>query len=269
MIIIAVVLLGLCFGSFINALVWRIHKQSTAKKYNKAYSISQGHSMCPACKHQLHVLDLIPVFSWLLLGARCRYCKAKISRQYPLVELLTAALFIISYWQWPYTLSGSGIVAFGLWLAILVILIALTVYDIRWMILPNRLVYPVIVLAVLLVISIGFADGWGAPGGSILGALFLSGLFWGIFQVSGGKWIGGGDVKLAVALGLLAGGLLESILLLFIASLLGTLVSLPLVLRNKKLSSRVPFGPFLIIATYIVFFWGGAIIEWYTRFIGV
>lgn len=226
--------------------------------------------MCPQCRHGLQARDLIPVLSWLELRGRCRYCQARISWQYPFVELLTAGGFVVSYWQWPYELSGASTLAFAVWLVTLVMLIALVVYDIRWMLLPNRLIYPVTIASLLLVGLVAFHnESWSVVVGAGLGALLLSGLFWGLFQISGGKWIGGGDVKLAVSLGLLAGGLLDSILLLFIASLLGSLVSLPLLARHKQASHKVPFGPFLITSAIIVFFWGSVIINWYTQLIGV
>lgn len=226
--------------------------------------------MCPSCKHRLGVSDLAPVLSWVELRGRCRYCQTKIGWQYPLVEVLTAGLFVLSYLQWPYGWSVAGWLAFGTWLVCLVMLVALLVYDLRWMLLPDRLVLPLtagaMVLASVLTVAAGNANHIFNP---LLGALFLSGLFWGLFQMSGGKWIGGGDVKLAISLGLIAGGLIESVLLLFLASLLGSLISLPLLLAGKTASHKVPFGPFLITATYIVFLWGPAMIDWYSRLIGV
>ena len=227
--------------------------------------------MCPHCHHRLHARDLIPVLSWVALRGRCRYCQAGISWQYPLVEVLTAAVFVASFVFWPYDFTGAAMAAFGVWLVCLVMLIALMVYDLRWMLLPNRLVYPLTVVAAVLAICLAVEVGQRqALAGSLLGSLGLSGLFYGMFQVSGGRWIGGGDVKLAVALGLVAGGILESILLLFIASLLGSVLSIPLLMNKKKLSQKVAFGPFLIGATIIVFLFGSSIIAWYSQqFIGV
>jgi len=270
MIVLILILLGLCLGSFTNALVWRLHQQARAKKKSSRYSIVKGHSMCPSCKHQLGARDLVPVLSWVELRGRCRYCQAKISWQYPLVELLMAGLFVLSYMQWPHDFSMWGSIAFGFWLVSVVILVALLVYDLRWMILPDRLVYPLTGAAVGLVLALSVKEN--SPGlviSATAGAGLLFGLFWGLFQISGGKWIGGGDVKLAVALGLLAGGLVESILLLFLASLLGTLVSLPLLAAGRKASHKVPFGPFLIAAAFVVFLWGSSITSWYSGLIGV
>ena len=91
--------LGVCFGSFVNALVWRIHEQSKPKKKraasDKELSVVSGRSMCPNCKHTLSTKDLLPVISWLTLGGKCRYCSKPISWQYPSVEMLTALLFVV------------------------------------------------------------------------------------------------------------------------------------------------------------------------------
>src|SRR4051812_13278636 len=100
MIIAVLIVFGLCLGSFVNALVWRVHEQEAAKKPNKKLSVLNGRSMCPHCEHELAAKDLIPVLSWLSLGGKCRYCHKPISKQYPLVELLTALLVVGSYIWW-------------------------------------------------------------------------------------------------------------------------------------------------------------------------
>ncbi len=264
MIFVLMGILGLCFGSFISAVVWRLYKQENSKEKTKNTSIVKGRSMCPHCAHRLGAADLIPVLSWIELRGRCRYCQAKIGWQYPATEIITAGLFIGSYLAWPYSFSGIGTVAFVVWLFSLVLLISLVIYDLRWMLLPDKLILPLtaasLVLVGLLCIERGDPNFVIWPG---LGALLLSGLFWGLFQVSKGRWIGGGDVKLAIPLGLISGGVLESILLLFIASLIGTLVSVPLLLIGKGLSHKLPFGPFLITAATVVFWWGEPVISWY------
>lgn len=259
--------MGLIFGSFINALVWRVHEQDQSKtKAKKAkYSITKGRSQCINCAHTLAAVDLIPVMSWILLRGKCRYCKKPISAQYPLVELLTASVFVISFSYWPHNFEVLGVIAFVGWLAALVVLIALMVYDLKWMLLPNRLVATTVALA--LVTQVFLALSLNKPMqlvGAVAGAAVLFGFFWALFEASKGKWIGGGDVKLAVGLGLLAGGILESVLLVFVASLLGTIISSPL-LSSKKLSvkSKIPFGPFLIIAAVVVFLFGSSFINWY------
>jgi len=269
MIILVLVLLGLCFGSFTNALVWRIHEQSRtkSKKAKQELSITKGRSMCPDCRHTLNALDLIPVISWVTLKGRCRYCRKPISWQYPLVELLTAGLFVFSYAFWPFGWQAMGIMQFAIWLVMLVGFMALAVYDLRWQLLPTRIILPLgwLALAEVVVLTAWHKDGLVALGAA-LGVLCLAGLFYAIYQVSDGTWIGGGDVRLAVVIGLLVGGPLKVVLVLFFASLLGILASLPtLIYKKGVLKVRIAFGPFLIVATVIVYLFGTSLIVWYKR----
>lgn len=227
--------------------------------------------MCPHCKHTLAAHDLVPVFSWLSLGGKCRYCKQTISVQYPLVELLTALLFAISYWSWPFSFSLLGWVLFVLWLLMMVLLISLLLYDLKWMMLPDRMVYPLSGLAAVFAILASFSHA--APLQSLIARLsstaVLFGLFYLLFQLSSGRWIGGGDVKLAPALGLIAGDPFRTVMLLFIASYLGTAISIPLLLKAKnKKQLKLPFGPLLITAAIFVFFFGSSITDSYLRIIG-
>lgn len=271
MVIIALLLIGLCLGSFTNAVVWRIHEQSKPKAKRKLknkdeLSISKGRSVCVHCGRKLHAGDLIPVLSWLSLRGKCRYCHKPISWQYPVVELVVALLFVGSYVFWPLPLeSAAQYLQLGMWLVGVVMLVALIVYDIRWMLLPNRLVYPLIAAAVgVVLLRCLDASSMRPVFEGLLGVLFSAGLFYGLFQLSAGKWIGGGDVKLAVALGLLVGGAIEAVLMIFVASLLGSLVAIPAVIRGKaSRTTKIPFGPFLILATIIVVLFGADITLWY------
>lgn len=260
--------LGLCFGSFVNALDWRVHKQQGKgqRAKGKDLSILKGRSMCPHCGHQLSVADLVPVFSWLLLGGRCRYCKKPIPDS-PLVELAAGVIFALSYIYWPYNLEGGQLVLFVTWLSTSVGLLALAVYDLRWMLLPSKILYPVFFIAFAgqLVYFIGFeANKPHALVSWILSVLVASGIFLLLFLASQGKWIGYGDVRLGLITGTLLRSPAKSFLMIFLASALGALVALPLIAAGKqKLSSRVPFGPFLILATFICVLWGSSLINWY------
>lgn len=276
LVILLLAALGLIFGSFIDALVWRIHEQSQISKKKKAtvpreLTMLHGRSMCPNCRHTLTPMDLIPVLSWVMLRGKCRYCKKSIPWQIPVIELTTAALFVLSYLWWPVSMHGLGLMQFCFWLAFLVGFVALTVYDLKWYILPDRIVYPLIGLAILeAVISLAFFhSGWLSALGSVWGVLIASGIFYVLYQVSDGAWIGGGDVKLGVVLGIFLGGPLMSFMLLFLASVLGTLVSIPLLAVGRaKRSTLIPFGPFLIIATVILELFGSHFVVWLTQFSG-
>jgi len=270
MAVLILIVLGLCFGSFITALVWRLYEQP---KHNKSLdkqklSIVRGRSMCENCHHVLMPLDLVPVFSWLALGGKCRYCRKSFSVQNPLIELSTAILFVFSYLAWPYGFKSEGLVVFSIWLAILVCLIALAIYDIRWKLLPNKLVFPVVFLAaaIILIKLLFYHAGASLIYGSFFGVLLSAGVFYALFILSQGKWIGGGDVKLAVGLGLLIGGPSEAILMLFGASALGMIISLPLIFSSHmKFNAKIPFGPLLIASTIVCYFYGTDIVNWYSR----
>jgi leader peptidase (prepilin peptidase)/N-methyltransferase len=277
MIIVALVVFGLCMGSFVNALVWRLHSQFIKHKQGKTsshlndvkdkdLSIMQGRSMCPNCHHELAARDLVPVLSWLSLRGKCRYCHKPISKQYPLVETLTAALFVFSYIFWPFPITGSQTTLFILWLVLLVGLVALSIYDLHWMILPNRLIYPLSIVALAsAVITIVSSSTPAKAALDVFIAVSISGgIFYVLFQVSQGGWIGGGDVKLGWLLGLVVATPGRSILLIFIASLSGCIITLPLMAVNRlKRDSTVPFGPFLIIAAIIVQLFGHALLTRY------
>lgn len=277
MITLMVAVIGICLGSFVNALVWRLHEQQELadkkpKNYKKklqALSISKGRSMCPSCGHQLHAKDLVPILSWLSLQGKCRYCKKSISAQYPAVELLTGALFALSYEVWPYALEQpAAIGAFIVWLLLLVGFVAHSVYDVRWYMLLDRITLPLTVLGVVFVALQAYAaQDASVLAGAAIGAAVLAGIFFGLFQVSDGRWIGGGDVKIAPLLGLLAGGFLEVMLLLFAASSLGTLYAVlaaAITGKSLKAGTRIPFGPFLIAATVLTVLYGAVVISWYT-----
>ena len=260
MIVLLLVLAGLMFGSFINALVWRLHE-------NKDWVSDR--SECPHCHHKLAAQDLVPVFSWLFLGGKCRYCKKPIPDS-PLVELALPGLFVLSYLLWPQPLSGVGLYDLIFWLVFLVGFTALAVYDLKWFLLPDVIVFPLIGLAVVQVLGrpLFFGSSWMEVLSSLLGAVVISGLFYLIYVLSKGKWIGFGDVKLAIVLGLLAGGALPALLVLFAASVVGTLSSLPLVVTGKATrKSHLPFGPMLIAGMVVVMLFGQAIIDWYTDLI--
>lgn len=272
MVIGILIILGLALGSFVNALVWRVWQQSLPRKKRAAsdneLSISRGRSICPSCQHSLAWYDLLPVVSWLALKGKCRYCHKLISWQYPLVELATAGSFVASYVFWPVALSDKVAVGlFALWLVGLVMLVALAVYDLRWMLLPNRIVFPLTAVSLLYaLIRANQSDGfWHSVILSFASLLIAGGIFYLLFQVSAGRWIGGGDVKLGFALGLFIGQPAEAFLMLFVASLLGMIFGLTvMLLGNRKVANKIPFGPFLIMATIIVMLFGGSIISWYT-----
>jgi len=293
MAIIVLAVAGLCFGSFVNALVWRLHQQEPRAKNQKPktkksklsakdfqlrtqqnLSILRGRSICPKCGHELAIPDLVPVFSWLILRGHCRYCKKPISRQYPVVEVVMTAVFAASYYWWPGGVNtGADWLVLATWLAASVGLLALAVYDFKWMLLPNKILYPTAAvafggkLAEILLFSENKAHSWGLLALSLFVA---SGIFWVLFEISKGKWIGFGDVRLGLITGTLLATPVKSLLMIFLASFLGVVASLPALAgsRAKFLKHRLPYGPFLITATAVLVLFGDGIINWYKALTG-
>jgi prepilin signal peptidase PulO-like enzyme (type II secretory pathway) len=226
-------LIGLAVGSFLNCL---IHRLETGE------SVIKKRSYCPYCKKILSWFELIPLMSFILQGGKCRKCHKKISWQYPLVELLTGAFF-----------AFIGFNVF--WLFIVSCLVVIFVYDLKHYIIPNEVIYPAIIIAFLYRLFDGF--------NYFLAAILVGAFFLVIVLVSKGKWMGVGDIKLALFMGLILGWP-KILVALFLAFLIGALVSVILILFKKKtLKSQIPFGPFLSGATIVAMFWGNFLIDWY------
>ena len=253
-------LYGVVLGSALNAFVWRLH----AKK-----SWVKGKSICEACKHELAGKDLVPVLSWLYLRGRCRYCRKPISIQHVAVELATGALFALSALVLKPTDTLTWAV-FIIWLWLLVQLIILFIYDLRWMILPNKVTYPAIGLALATLMLIAVA---GAPMqvwlGPLEAAAIAGGFFYFLAAIAGGRLMGGGDVKLVFLMGLIL-GVQKLALALFIGFNSAAIVSVALIiLKLRKRSDHIPFGPFLIAGTIIAYLYGHVIITWYLHLNGI
>jgi prepilin signal peptidase PulO-like enzyme (type II secretory pathway) len=261
MIYLLLAVLGLVMGSFLHAVVWRIHAHKDFVK---------DRSRCDHCNHVLAWYDLVPVASWLSLGGKCRYCHKKITWHHPAIEVATAALFLLSYVAWPYAFDASfSVELFVLWLAILVFCVALSVYDLRWMLLPDVMTYPLMVIGLVFgVVRFAGIEQQGAlqvATSLLLGVATLAGLYGALYAVSRGKWVGFGDVKLGVFMGLALGGPF-SVVALMAANILGVLVIVPgLASGRLNRKSRLPFGPFLIAGFIIAALFGAAIIDWYMR----
>jgi prepilin signal peptidase PulO-like enzyme (type II secretory pathway) len=270
---IALFVLGLCAGSFIDALVWRMHEQSKAPKTKgKNLSILSGRSQCPKCGHSLSAKDLVPLLSWIALKGKCRYCKKPISVQIPIIEISTGLTFMFSYLLWPVELASDGqMILFTAWLLVSVGLLALLVYDFKWMLLPNRILYPTLLVAAAgrLIYILGFSPDRGHDLTQwVLAVAVASGIFWLLFMVSSGKWIGFGDVRLGLITGTALATPALAFFMIFLASALGTLFIAPALLAGKKsMTSRIPFGPFLIAATFLALLFGQGFIDWYQELI--
>jgi len=222
--------------------------------------------MCPHCQHQLSWQDNIPLLSFAILRAKCRYCKKPISWQYPLVELAGGGLFAALYWHFGPS-SGYGWLELGLWCLATVFLLSAFVYDLRWMLLPDRFTAPVIALGLLLLALAGANNGWASVLPQLLAAVVFGSMYFGLWFFSGGRLLGDGDIRLALAMGLLL--LVPQLFVaVLVAYVVGALVGVYLMVKKGKArTTAVPMGPFLIFGLYFGLFFGTQIASWYTAFI--
>ncbi len=285
---IALAVFGAAFGSFAAAQVWRLRAIQLAadkkakepydhKEYNRlkkllGKNVVHDRSQCLSCGYVLKWYDLIPVVSWLSLGGKCRQCRAPIGWFELGMEVGLALFFVLSYLWWPGGLaSGLAITHLLIWLAAGVVLAMLFAYDAKWFLLPDRLTILLALFGVAIVILSALQSG--NPIGTVLTALgavaILSGLYAVIYVVSKGQWIGFGDVKLGVGLGLILVDWQLAAVALFLANFIGCLVVIPLMaIKKLSRSSHVPFGPLLIAGTVLAWFIGWPIITTYLFTIG-
>ena len=255
-----VFLLGLCIGSFLNCVIYRMEEQKTLN----------GRSFCPNCKHTLAWYDLFPVFSFLFLGGKCRYCKKSISFQYPAVELATGLLFLLIYNLKFEILNQFEIFKFLNILNLIFLfyiassLVVIFIYDLKHYLIPDIVLLPAIFITFIFRVIEALNSNFKFQiSNYLLAVAIAAGFFLLIWLVSGGRWMGFGDVKLAVLMGLLLSWP-DILLALFLAFFSGAAIGLALMIWKKKnLKSEVPFGPFLIFGTFIALFWGPQIIQWY------
>lgn len=281
---VALILTGACLGSFAGASVWRLRARQLVedKAAGEEVDAAEYKRLAPLARKkgtadrsidldtgkQLPWYDLIPIVSWLALRGKSRFSGKPIGAFEFIIELAVPVFFVVSYLLWPYDLQGwMAISQFVLWLAAGVTLAILFAYDMKWFLLPNAINFTLI--------GIGAASATltvlGAPElvpalMSLLGAvLILSGLYFLLYVISKGQWIGFGDIKLGLGLALLLANWELAFIALFAANLVGTLIVLPSMIRGKiTRATRVPFGPMLIAGAVIAQLAGMLILDWYT-----
>lgn len=255
-------IIGAACGSFVGAFTWRMKK-----KMNWV----SGRSICEKCKKQLAARDMVPILSWIFLRGRCRYCGKKIGVLQLLLELIGGIAFLLSGIFWPLGFSLQGIILFVIWLVILVLFFALAVYDARWKLLPNKIMFPLIFLSfIFLALRVVFFETFSLDAflvAILLSLIPISGVYGILWLLSRGRLVGLGDAKLGVPLAfILATDWRLTLLVLFLANFLGTIATLPFLIKKKLTpKSQIPFGPWLILAGFIAFFWGEAIIAFFTK----
>lgn len=244
-------IVGLAVGSFLNVVVWRVPRKE---------SVSRPRSHCPSCDTVLANRDNIPVVSWVLLGGRCRTCRARVSPRYPLLELACAALFAatalrfgLSYQLPAYLVLGAG-------------LLALSVIDLEHRLLPNRVVYPTGYAVGLLLVLAALARAeprrivW-----ALIGAVVSFALFYVLHIIKPGG-MAFGDVRLSFVLGMATGWLDLTFvpLFLFTSFLVAAVVGLAYgALSGKGLKAAIPFGPFMVLGAEVAIFVGRPLVDAY------
>ena len=268
-----VFILGACIGSFLNVVIYRVPNEK---------SLLAG-SACPNCKVKIKFYHNIPILGWLMLGGKCSSCSLPIAWRYPAVELLTALVFVLTYWQ-------IGLTPFlPVALVFVCAMLALIFIDSEHMILPNVITYPLLVfaLAVRIIFPIVFSENnfsdtaslvtfhlFGYPGWliSLIGALFGALVGGGSLWLVGAIWkmirgvdaMGFGDVKMMFAVGALLGWRL-TILTIFLGAFTGALIGSVVVMKqkDKDFQTQIPFGIFLGIGSIVALLFGDRMIAWY------
>lgn len=250
-------ILGAAFGSFLSVLVYRLHAEEKP--------LIGGRSHCTDCKTTLKPLDLVPLLSYLTLRGRCRYCSKDISYMYPLIEVINGTLFVLLFLKFPFlseTLQLS-VNALGLYLlhaSYACILIFTFFFDLKYRVVADQVLLPAILIGLIATIASPLTP-------SLVSALIASGIalvFFGLqILISQGKWVGSGDVRVGVFMGVILGWELL-LVALFCSYIIGSLFSLVIAARQKKIFGiSIPFAPFLVTGTFIAMFLGDDILRWY------
>lgn len=287
-------LFGLGIGSFINVITVRFQPNEKVNFLN----LVSGHSRCPFCLHQLQWFDLFPIFSFIFLKGKCRYCGKKISWQYPIVESITAIIFAGLVYRFltldsiRLIIATMGTIPWWVWLTILIflfyttILVIVSIIDIKHYVIPDKFIFCGSIIALIADVFFylmtikninfptcglnflsSYIDYFNCQFNPLisylLGALVLGGFLFLVYLITKGKGMGFGDVKLGILIGLML-GLTNGILALISAFIIGTIIAIILLaLKKKNLKAAVPFGPFLSIGVLTVIFFGSAIIRGY------
>lgn len=265
--------LGAAIGSFLNVVIFRLDSKKDLS----------GRSECLNCHHVLGVWDLIPIFSYLYLSGKCRYCHQKISPQYPLVELTTALAFTCAYIF--LTASASlGFAEISSWVSWLrfayllfffSVLIVLTVFDLKKGIIPDKILFPAILLATIYLVVYSLTRESSVfevarlATIDLLSTTAIAVFFLFLIVVTKGRGMGGGDFKLSIFIGLSLGWPL-SLIGIVLGFLTGAFVAVMLILLGRKgFGQTIPFGPALALGAYLSALFGERLLGLYLKTLGL
>jgi len=277
--IVAVAVLSLVIGSFLNVVIYRLPKMmenewqqeyqayftpDTTVTAQPKFNLAVPRSCCPHCKAPVQARDNIPLLSWLLLGGKCRHCKAPISIRYPIVEAVTAVLSAIVAYKAGFGPSGAVLI-FTTW-----ILIALTFIDIDKMLLPDQLTLPLLWLALIFSLTdSAFVTPAEAITGAAAGYLSLWSVYWLFKLLTGKEGMGYGDFKLMAVFGAMLGWQ-QLPLIILLSSCVGAVVGITLLsVQGKDKATPIPFGPYIAAAGWIAMLWGEQLTNAYLRYLGL
>ena len=262
MAVVLIFVLGLAIGSFLNVCIYRIPREGLSIHVPRR-------SFCPECQSPIRAYDNVPVVSFLILWGRCRVCGSKISIVYPLVELITGALFVLTFYRFGFSLE----LLHGCLLVILLVPVAWI--DARWYIIPNTIIYVGLIAGFAIIGSMSLIQRdvnffiehlIGAVAGGVATALI------GVLgrMVFRKQAMGMGDVKLMGLIGLFLGAWPHLLLVITSSALIGSIVGVALIICGAKdgPQSSIPYGPFLALGAVLDLLWGSTIWDWYLKLIG-
>jgi len=244
---------GLFVGSFLNVV---------ADRLVSGESIFFGRSHCDFCRKILGVIDLVPVLSFVSSFGLCRYCKKKLSLAYPLSEVLTGSMFLLSAFSarvfvGNFYVGRRSLLMFAYFAIVSCFYIIIFLADAKYQIIPTRVVIPAIVFVAVFYFILGFEPV------DLISAVSLAGFFWFLFAVTKGKGMGFGDVRLALLIGLF-NRFPNNVLAIFSAFVLGSVFSVILMVFGKKsMKDRIAFGPFMLLGSVLAFILGDVFFAWY------
>jgi prepilin signal peptidase PulO-like enzyme (type II secretory pathway) len=234
---------GAIVGSFLNVVSLR---------FNTGVGLG-GRSKCMSCGTSLTWKELVPIFSFAFQKGSCKKCKSKISWQYPLVEFIAGAIFVLIFITFPPVSYLTGFQTF-MYVIMTCLLLVMSVYDIKHKIIPDQFVY-VFAFVALLSLFVGGSSWWHVPSyWALIAGPLMSLPFAFLWLISRGKWMGFGDAKLMLGIGWILGisGGINAVVLAFWIAAAVSVIWLFITYKKFKPGTEVPFGPYLMLGMYLV-----------------